>query len=58
MIDPRFTNINRLFVFSLRNDNNDPTRSSFDQYYMPLAEFKDFNILINNKPFFVQPVRK
>ena len=25
---------------------------------MPLAEFKDFNILINNKPFFVQPVRK
>ena len=35
-----------------------PTRNSFDEYYMPLVEIKDFNALINNKPFFDQPVKK
>ena len=25
---------------------------------MPLIEIKDFNLLINNKPFFDQPVKK
>ena len=25
---------------------------------MPLIEMKDFNLLINNKPFFDQPVKK
>ena len=34
-----------------------PTRNSFDEYYMPLVEIKDFNALINNKPFFDQPVK-
>ena len=35
-----------------QNGNNDPARSSFDKYYMPLVEIKDFNALIDNKPFF------
>ena len=30
---------------------------SFDKYYMPLIEIKDFNALIDNKPFFDQPVK-
>ena len=29
MIDPTFRNINRLFVLSFKNSNNDPTRNSF-----------------------------
>ena len=45
-------NINRLFVLSLKNGNDDRTRDSFDKYYMPLVEIKDFNALIDNKPFF------
>ena len=56
MIDPTFRNINRLFVFSFKNGDDDPTRNSFDEYYMPLAEIKDFNALIDNKTFFDQPV--
>ena len=58
LIDPTFRNINRLFVLLLKNGNNDPTRYSFDKYYMPLVEIKDFNVLIDNKPFFEQPVKK
>ena len=46
-----------LFVLSFKNDNDDPKRKSFDKYYMPLVEMKDFNALIDNKSFFDQPVK-
>ena len=35
LIDPTFTNVNRLFVLSLENEN---TRSSFSKYYLPKVE--------------------
>ena len=57
LFDPTFRNINRLFVLPFKNGNNDPTRNSFDEYYMPLVEIKDFNAVIDNKPFFDQPVK-
>ena len=31
LIDPTLRNINRLFVLSFKNRNNDPTRNSFDE---------------------------
>ena len=43
LIDPTFGNTNRLFVLPFKNGNDDPTRDSFDRYYMPLVEIKDFN---------------
>ena len=58
MIDPTFRNINRLFVLSFKNGDNDPTRDSFDEYQIPLlVEIKDFNVLNNNKPFFDQLIK-
>ena len=45
-----------MFSLSSENGNDDPTRNSFDKYYMPLVEIKDFNALIDIKPFFDQPV--
>ena len=56
-IDPKFRNINRLLVLSFKNGNDDPMRLSFDKYCMPLVEIKDFNALIDNKPFFDQLVK-
>ena len=53
MIDATFRNINRLFVLSFKNNGNDPARDSFDKYYIPLVEIKDFNALIDNKHFFI-----
>ena len=58
LIDRKFRNINRLFVLSFKNGNNNPARGSFDIYYMLLVEIKDFNALIDSKPFFDQPVKK
>ena len=52
-----FRNINRLFVLSFKNGNDDLTRDSFEKYYMSLVEIKDFSALIDNKPFFDQPVK-
>ena len=57
LIDPTLRNINRLFVLSFKYGNDDPTRDLFDKYYMPLVEIKDINALVDNKPFFDQPVK-
>ena len=62
LIDLTFTNVNRLFVLSLKkehgNDNEDKSiRTSFKKYYVPKVEAKDFNVLIDGKPFFEIPVK-
>ena len=57
LIDLIFRNFNRLFVLSCKICDADPIRNSFDEYYMPLVETKDFNGLNDNKPFFDQPVK-
>ena len=36
LTDPTFRNINKLFVVSFKNDDNDPTRGPFDKYYVLL----------------------
>ena len=57
MIDPKFRNVNRLFVQSFKIDKNDPMRDFSVNYYILLVEIKNFNALIDNKPFFNQPVK-
>ena len=49
LIDPTFTNVNRLFVLAFENENDG---TSFSKYYAPKVEIKDFNVLIDGKPFF------
>ena len=34
LIDPTFRNINRMFVLSFKNNDDDPKRYSFNKYYM------------------------
>ena len=46
-----------MFVPSFKYGKNDPRRDSFNKYYMQLVEIKDFSALIDNKPFFDQPVK-
>ena len=58
LIDLTFSNINRLIVLSFKNGNDDPKRNYFGKYYKPLVEIKDFNAVIENKPFFDQPVKR
>ena len=61
LIDPKFTNVNRLFVLSFEriDDNNikKDYRDSFSHYYVQKVQIKDFNVLINGKNFFDLPIR-
>ena len=54
LIDPTFTNVNRLFVLSYKNEAE---RTSFSKYYVYYVEIKDYNVLIDGKPFFEIPVK-
>ena len=63
LIDPTFTNINRLFALSFQriagenNTTKDYYRDSFSHYYVPNIRIKDFNVLIVGKIFFDLPVK-
>ena len=61
LIDPTFTNVNRLFVLSFERIEEDDIkkdyRDSFSHYYVPKVQIKDFNVLIDGKSFFDLPVK-
>ena len=52
LIDPTFTNVNRLFVLSFTRNNKGDNGDSFSDYYVLNVEMKDFNVLIDGKSFF------
>ena len=52
LIDPTFTNVNRLFVLLFTRNNASDNRNSFSRYYIPNVEIKYFNVLIDGKCFF------
>ena len=54
LIDPTFINVNRLFVLTFINEDG---RTSFSKYYVPKVEIKDFDVLIEGKPYFEIPVK-
>ena len=55
LIDPTFIKVNRLFVFSLENEDD---IASFSKYYTPKVEIKDFNVLIDRKRFSYVLIKK
>ena len=57
LIDPTFTNVNRLFVLSFSRNNNTDSRYSYSNYYVPKVKINDFNVLIDGKSFFDLPVK-
>ena len=52
LIEPSFQGINRLFVLAFQNDAQ---RTSNRRYYIPNAEIKDYNVMIDGKNFSDQP---
>ena len=54
LIDPTFSNVNRLFVLSFENEDD---RASYYKYYMPSVEIKDYNVLIDGNAFFELPIK-
>ena len=54
LIEPSFQGVNRLFVLAFENDAQ---RTSNKRYYIPNVQIKDYNVMIDGKNFFDQPVK-
>ena len=54
LIDPTFTNVNRLFVLEYRTADD---RQSFSQFYLPRVMVKDYNAIIDKLAFFDLPIK-
>ena len=54
LIDPTFTNVNRLFVLEYQTADD---RQSFSQNYLPRVMVKDFNVIIDKLAFFDLPIK-
>ena len=54
LIDPTFTNVNRLFVLAYQNADD---RQSFSQFYLSKVLVKDFNVIIDKLAFFDLPIK-
>ena len=54
LIDPTFSEVNRLFVLSFENEGD---RTSYFKYYTPNVKIKDFNVVIDGNSFFDVPVK-
>ena len=53
LIEPSFQGVNRLFVLAFEDDAQ---RTSNKRYYIPNVEIKDYNVMIDGKNFFDQPI--
>ena len=49
LIDPTFNKVHGLFILVFENEED---RSSFEKYYTLTVEIKDYDILINQQPFY------
>ena len=54
LVDPTFTNVNRLFVLAYQNADD---RKSFSQFYLPKVIVKDYNVIIDKLAFFDLPIK-
>ena len=54
LIEPSFQGINRLFVLAFENDDQ---KMSNKRYYIPHVEIKDYNVMIDGKNFFDEPIK-
>ena len=54
LIERSFQRINRRFVLAFENDDH---RIRNKRYYTPNVDIKDYNVMIDGKFFFDQPVR-
>ena len=54
LINQRFSRVNRLFAFSFKDDDG---RENHKKYYFPNVEIKDYNVIIDRRNFFHQPIK-
>ena len=56
LVDPTFTNVNRLFFLAYGVDDDNYNRQSYSQFYLPRVMIKDYNVIIDKLKFFDLPI--
>ena len=55
-LDPSFQGVNRLFVMAYLRGNNQFTRNSQRKYYLPRIDLNKYNVIIDGKFFYDNPI--
>ena len=55
-LDPSFQGVNRLFVMAYNRANGQPTRNGRRKYYLPRIDLKKYNVIIDGRNFYDNPI--
>ena len=55
-LDPYFQGVNRLFVIAYNREDGQPTRDERTKYYLPRIDLKKYNIIIDGRNFYDNPI--
>ena len=55
-LDASFQGVNRLFVLGFARGDNDPKRNGYRNYYLPRVDITKYNVLIDGRNFYDQPI--
>ena len=55
-LDLSFQGVNRLFVMAYSRGNNQPTRNGQRKYYLPRIELEKYNVIIDGRNFYDNPI--
>ena len=55
-LDSSFQGVNRLFVMAYNRANGQPTRNGQRKYYLPRIDFKKYNVIIDGRNFYDNPI--
>ena len=55
-LDPSFQGVNRLFVMAYNRANGQPTRNGQRKYYLPRIDLEKYNVIIDGRNFYDNPV--
>ena len=55
-LDPSFQGVNRLFVMAYLRGNNQFTRNSQRKYYLPRIDLNKYNVIIDGRNFYDNPI--
>ena len=55
-LDPSFQGVNRLFVMAYNSENGQPIRNGQRKYYLPRIDIKEYNVIIDGRNFYDNPI--
>ena len=57
-LDPSFQGVNRLFVIAYSREDGQPTRNGQTKYYLSRIDLKKYNVIIDGRNFYDNPLEK